>query len=104
MMGSEKNEGAFSREAILKDLLAVLEDITLDWDLEFDGSIGPHTRLIADLAFESVDVVQFVVAIEEQFKCRGLSWEEFLMEDGRYVDEIKVGDTVDFLYKKLNNY
>lgn len=98
-MSSDK----FSKDGILNDLIALLKDMTLDWDLEFDGEIGSHSRLIADFAFESVDVVQFVVAIEEQFKCRGLPWEEFLMEDGRYVDEIKVGDTVDFLCEKLNN-
>lgn len=92
-----------AKETILKDLIHILEDMTSDWDVEFEGGIGPETRLIADLAFESIDVVQFVVAIEEHFRRRGLPFEKFLMVDGRYVDEIKVGDAADFLYRHLNH-
>ena len=91
------------KEMILRDLIRILEDMTSDWDMEFGGAIGPDTGLIADLAFESIDVVQFVVAIEERFRRRGLPFEEFLMVDGRYVDEIKVGDAADFLYRYLNH-
>lgn len=102
-MEIDMSRDKFSKDDILNELTALLKDITLDWDLEFDEEIGAHTRLIADLAFESVDIVQLVVAVEEHFKCKGLPWEEFLMEDSRYVDEINVGDTVDFLYQKLNS-
>jgi acyl carrier protein len=91
-------------EVILTEIIHILEDMTYDWDMDFDDPLGPETRLIKDLEFGSIDVVQFVVAIEEKFQRRGLPWEEFLMVEGRYVDEIKVGDTVDFLYRCLNNH
>lgn len=93
----------FSYEAILHDLVAILEDITSDWDMDVNGPIGKDTKLIADLAFESIDVVQFIVAIEEHYKRRGLPYEEFLMLDGRYVDEIKVADVAAFLARHLND-
>ena len=103
-MEQKKIRSEINQALILQDLIEILEDMTLDWDMEFDSAVGPDTRLIADLAFESVDVVQFVVAIEEHYQQRGIPWEEFLMIDGRYVDEIRVGDTVAFLYRSLNNH
>ena len=90
-------------EKILNDLVEILKDMTCDWDMEFDNPIGPDTKLIDDLGFESIDIVQLVVAIEDRFHCRKLPFEEILMVDGRYVDEIKVRDTVDFLSRHLNN-
>ncbi len=90
-----------TREKILENLVQILEDMTADWDMELDDSIGEATRLMADLEFESIDVVQFIVAIEERFQRRGMPFEELLMEDGRYVDEITVRDTVDFLDRHL---
>jgi acyl carrier protein len=92
----------FSKETILKDIIGILENMTSDWDMDFDGPMGADTKLIADLYFESIDVVQFIVAIEEHFRRRGLPYEKFLMVDGRYVDEITVDDTVNFLYQHYN--
>jgi acyl carrier protein len=92
---------AIIKEEILKDIVTILEDITADWDMEFDGPIGPGTSLMNDLEFESIDIVQLIVAIEEHFKRRGMPFEELLMEEGRYVDEITVGEVVDFLARHL---
>lgn len=90
------------REAILGEVIQILEYMTSDWDLEFSGKIGTDTRLIADLWFESIDVVQFVVAIEERFMRRDLPMEDLLMVDGRYVDDLRVAEVVDFLHERLN--
>ena len=91
-----------SKDQIIQDLVGILEDMTSDWDLEFDGSIGAGTKLMEDLEFESIDVVQFVTAIEEHYGSRGLPFEELLMVDGRYVDEVVVENTADFLVRHLN--
>jgi len=91
----------FTRDEIERDLIAILTDMTADWDLSFDGGIGPDTRLMADLAFESIDVVQLVVAIEAHVKRRHLHDEKLLMSDGRYVQELQVKDIADFLVQQL---
>ena len=96
-------DNKLNKQTVIQDLIEILTDMTSDWDLDFDGSIGPNTALIADLGFESIDVVQFVVAIEERYQRRDLAFETFLMEDGRYVDEIIVEDTAEFLCNQLNN-
>jgi acyl carrier protein len=91
------------KEDILNDLITILNDMISDWDMELDGSIGPETGLVGDLSFESIDIVQLIVAIQEQYRRRDLPFEVLLMKDGRYVDEIKVGDAVNFLSQHLNN-
>jgi acyl carrier protein len=90
-----------SREDLLRDLVETLEELTSDWDTDHAGPIDADTRLIGDLVFESIDVVQLIVAIEERYGRRDLPFEELLMGDGRYVDEIRVGDLVDFLHGRL---
>ena len=89
------------KESINGDIVEILADMTADWDSDMDGPIDAKTGLVADLQFESIDVVQFIVAIEEKFKCRGLPFEKLLMADGRYVDEITVGEMVEFLDSHL---
>jgi len=97
------NEGSSVRDraTIERELIGILTDMTADWDTAFSGGIQGNTRLIADLGFESIDVVQLVVAIEGQFQRRDLPFEELLMEDGRYVEELEVGSIVDFLARHL---
>ena len=51
--------------------------------------------------FESIDVVQLVVALEEHYQRRDFPFEELLLNEGRYVDEIYVRDVVQFLHKHL---
>lgn len=91
----------FTYAQLEADLVEILTDMTSDWDIEFSGDIGPETRLMADLAFESIDVVQLVVAIEAHVQRRQLHFEHLLMVDGRYVQELQVKQIVDFLDKTL---
>ena len=90
-----------SRAQIEADLCAILTDMTTDWDLEYDQPINGETRLMADLAFESIDVVQLVVAIEGHFKKRKMHFEHLLMVDGRYVQELQVKQISAFLETAL---
>lgn len=55
------------------------------------------TRLLADLGFESIDIIQLVVAIQEEILKRKLSFEKLLMKDGRYVDDLSIGQIADYL-------
>ncbi|RMF84498.1 MAG: acyl carrier protein [Nitrospinota bacterium] len=92
----------FSREAILRDLLKILGEMTSDWEGGFAGAIGPETRLAADLALESIHVVQLVVAIERHFQRQDLPFQQLFVPGDRSVDDLRVSDLVDFLYTHLN--
>lgn len=88
-------------ESIQADLIAILEDIVADWDSSDDAPIGSQTRVIEDLGFESIDVVQFIAAIEDHYRRNDFPVEELIMHDGRYVDEFTVDDVVQFLSRHL---
>lgn len=89
------------RAAVLKEVLAILGDMTADWDTGFQGQIGPDTLLVGDLGFESIDVVQLAIGIEEHFGQPGLPFEKMLMAGGAYVDDLRVAQVVDFLAQHL---
>lgn len=86
---------------LFEKMVGIVKNMTADWDTGYSGEIGPDTRLIADLGFESIDVVHLVVAIETAFGRSDLPFEELLMRDGRYVDELTIRDAVSFLEKHL---
>ncbi|OLD65712.1 MAG: hypothetical protein AUI47_01510 [Acidobacteria bacterium 13_1_40CM_2_68_5] len=86
---------------ILDGLLEILEDMIKDWDTGFSGRIGPATSLMTNLTFESIDIVMLIVAIEERFGKKGLPFEQLLMLDGHYVDDLKVSQIVQFLEREL---
>ena len=86
---------------VSSQLVGILTDMTSDWDIELDSEINRETRLIADLAFESIDIVELVVAIEQTFNSRGIPFERLLMVDGRYVDDLSVAQVSDFVAANL---
>lgn len=88
--------------SIEKGVVEILEEMTREWDTEFSGKIGPETRLMQDLTMESIDIVMLIVAIEEKFGKKGLPFDTLLMEEGRYVEELKVSQIADFLKANLS--
>ncbi len=84
-------------DALLKPLIALLEDFTQDWDHSFEGTMSRSTRLFADLGFESIDIIQLAVAIQEEVLRKRVAFDQLLMRDGRYVDDLSIGQIADFL-------
>jgi acyl carrier protein len=86
-------------QAIDERLRATLADFIADWGL--DVEITPETRLVEDLEFDSIDVIQFVVAMETAFQNRNLGFQNLLMKDGRYVDDLSLAEIAAFLSTRL---
>lgn len=80
-------------------IVHILQDMTQEWDLDL-SDITPETKLVEDLNFGSIDIIHLVVAIEEHFK-KKLGFNELLMKNGQYVDDITIQDLVSFVYHKL---
>jgi acyl carrier protein len=93
---------ALSKAEIQERVVAVLMEMVKDWDLDYLDPVGAQTKIVEDLGFESVDLMQLMVAVEKEFGVRGLPYEQILMEDGGYVNEISVGQLVEFLHPGLN--
>ena len=89
-------------ESIQAKVIAVLQDMIADWELDDLNEIDAETKLMEDLAFESLDVVQFVVSLEKEFEKRNLPFQNLFMHDGDYVDEINVKEVVEFLNKNIS--
>jgi acyl carrier protein len=93
MDNADKN----SLDAIVTDLVGLLTEMTSDWDTDFSGPLTAQTRLIGDLAFESVDVVHLMLAIQEHYGRHDIPFEDLLMRDGRYVSDLDVDQIAAFL-------
>ena len=88
------------KDAILHQVIDLLEAMTADWETGFEGKIGPETCLVADLEMESLDLVKLAERIEERFRRQGLPYHELIMTpDGDYVEDIRVSELADFLYR-----
>ena len=88
------------RDTVESTVVAVIEDLIQDWGLELDGGVGPSTRLVADLEFASVDIIQLCVALEEAY-ARKLRFQELLMKDGSYVGDLSVQQFARFIEGRL---
>lgn len=86
---------------IQSQIISLLNDMTQDWDLDTGMEIGPGTALMGDLSFESIDMVQLAVALEQSFDKKGLPFEELFMREGDYVDELHVSEVVDFISRHV---
>ena len=85
----------------VEQLAALLRDFTQDWDSASDETITRETRLFADLGFESIDIIQLIVAIQEEVVRRNVAFDTLMMKDGRYVDDLSVGQIADHLAQQV---
>lgn len=101
MEGLEPKVG-YSKATILKQLIQIISDMMQDADVEFAGPITGDTCLIADLGFQSLDMVVLIGEIRNPhrftyLKDMVLDIEPFILsrEPG---DDISILALVDFLY------
>ncbi len=91
----------YRKEDILNELIKILEDMSSDWDLDYSDGIKGDTRLVADLLFESIEIVQLLVAIEQHFNLKNVPSEKLLMRDGNYVPDLTVSEIANFLSEEM---
>ena len=92
-----------TEDSVLNVLTELLTDMTSDWDLDdFSGEITGDTQLVADLAMESVELVQLMVAIEQKFGIKNFSAEKLLTRNGQMVSDLSVREIAAFVAGVLN--
>jgi acyl carrier protein len=88
-----------TRDQILAEVLDLLNSVVRDW--EFEGEVGANTRLFADLAFESLDLVVLGAKVQERFG-QTFPFPEFFAEIGqRDVRDLTIGEWVAFIEQNL---
>ncbi len=84
-----------TREEILTEVLALLNSVAQDW--EFEGTVSEDTRMFADLAFESLDLVILGAKAQEHFG-QTFPFPELFADMGRRdARDLTVGEWVDFI-------
>jgi acyl carrier protein len=51
--------------AVLDGVLALVDELAGDW--EYDGTVGPHTRFVADLGLESLEIVVLGTMLQQRY-------------------------------------
>lgn len=90
-----------TREQVLADMLNLVKDMIRDFDLDLDGGVQPSSFFVADLDFQSTDVVELIVQIEKLYQRRKLPFQKLVLKNGRYAD-FTVGELADFLHQQLS--
>ncbi len=90
----------FTKEAIEKTLVEIVEDLIQDWGIDLDDGVTGTTLLVNDLDFASVDIIQLCVAIEQHYD-RKIGFQDLLMKDGSYVSDLSIAQMVDFLVDRI---
>jgi len=89
-----------TRQQILAEVLELLNSVVRDW--EFEGPIGADTRLFADLAFESLDLVVLGAKVQEHFR-QTFPFPEFFAQIGqREVRDLTIGEWVHFIERHID--
>lgn len=79
-----------------------VEELLEALDVELDDALSAETMLVEDAEFSSIDFVQLIVSIEEKLG-RKVGFQDMLMQDGNYVDDLSIRQVVDFTVNRLNN-
>ncbi len=92
----------WTKEQVQESVLQIVKEMTQDFEFDFSGPIGPEAKFVADLSFESTDIVELIGAVEKKFQRRKLPFHKLVLKDGKYTD-FSIGQLSDFLTANLNN-
>lgn len=87
--------------AVQQTIIGIIDDLSQDWGIDLDEPMNGNTRLVHDMQFASVDIIQLVVAIEEHYQRPKMGFQDLLMNDGSYVDDLSVAQIAHFVNEKL---
>jgi acyl carrier protein len=97
----EQTERAWTREQLRTDVLEVLREKIKKLDSDFSGTLDEETRIVGDLDFESVLIVEFCMAIGKHFR-KKLPFQNLVFQNGKFQD-FTVGQLVTFLEGHLTS-
>ena len=88
-------ERAWTRDELRTDVLEILSAKSKKLDSDFSGPLTEETRIVGDLDFESVILVEFCMAIGKHFR-KKLPFQNLVLQNGQFQD-FTVGELVTFL-------
>jgi acyl carrier protein len=88
-----------TRDQLRADVLEILREKTRKLDTDFSGALTEETRIVGDLDFESVVIVEFCAAIGKHFRTK-LPFQSLVFQNGQFQD-FNVGQLLTFLEEHL---
>ncbi len=86
-------------ETVEQSVIGLTADLIEDWGL--DVEVTPQTFLRADLGFDSSDIMQIFTAIHEHYRGVEFKFQELVMKDNKFVDDLTIGQISVFVLRKL---
>jgi acyl carrier protein len=86
--------------SIEKTLIEIVTDLVQDWGIDLNGGINGRTRLVSELEFASVDIIQLCVAVEQHYN-RKFGFQDLLMNNGSYISDLSINHMAEFLLGRL---
>ena len=101
-MGQLEPRVCSDKEAILKEVIEIISDMMHDSEIEFAGPITGNTCLIAELGFQSLDMVALIGELRNPHRSHylrniSLEIEPFILSR-KPADDIPISSLVDFIY------
>lgn len=93
-------EGARTRDQVRADVLAIVREKSRKLDSVFAGPLTDETRIVGDLGFESVLIVELCTALARRFQ-KKLPFQDLVFQNDRFQD-FSVGQLLAFLEQHLS--
>ena len=87
-------------ETVEQTIIGLTKDLTEEWGLD-DVELTPETALRGDLGFDSSDFMQIFTAIHERWRGVDFRFQELVMKDNKFVEDLTLGQIAVFVLKKL---
>jgi len=83
-------------------VIGLVEEFVDDWGLD-DIEINKDTKIKADIGFDSSDTMQLFAAIAEHYDYVEFRFQELVVQDDKFVDDLTLGQVIVFVLKTLNS-
>jgi len=77
-------------------VFSILAEFADEWGLD-DLELTAETSLKSDMSFESTDIMQLFLGVQEAFPTVQIPFQSLVMKDGKFVDDLTVRDVIAFV-------
>jgi len=83
-------------------VIGLVNDFVEDWGLD-DLDVNKSTMLKADIGFDSSDTMQLFAAVSEHYNYVEFKFQELVVQDDKFVDDLSLGQVIVFVLKQLKS-
>lgn len=81
-------------------IMGLMQEFAEDWGLDIE--LTKTSKLKGDIGFDSSDTMQLFAAIQESYKSVPFKFQDLVMKDEKFVDDLTIGQVTAFVIKSLS--